>query len=163
MKCRKETDYRTVDPSAVYELKKVALRLRRKGKEVKEICETTGLADKTVRMTFAAYDAGGIDAIKPKKRGRRTGEKRTLSVEQEQEIIAMLVDHDPAQFKLNGCMWTRGSVKELIQQSYGITAKELLKLETVLRELAIALVEKIEIGERNPDTGEQQVRITWKF
>ena len=105
----------------MYELKKVALRLRRKGKEVKEICETTGLADKTVRMAFNAYDAGGIDAIKPKKRGRRAGEKRTLSVEQEQEIIAMLVDHDPAQFKLKGCMWTRDSVKELIQQRYGIT------------------------------------------
>jgi len=121
MKCKKKTDYRRVDPQAVYELKKVALRLRRKGKEVKEICETTGLADKTVRMAFNAYDAGGIDAIKPKKRGRRAGEKRTLSVEQEQEIIAMLVDHDLAQFKLKGCMWTRDSVKELIQQRYGIT------------------------------------------
>ncbi len=42
-------------------------------------------------------------------------------------------------------------------------AKELLKLETVPRELVVALVEKIEIGERNPDTGEQQVRVTWKF
>lgn len=42
-------------------------------------------------------------------------------------------------------------------------ARELLKLETVPRELVIALVDKIEIGERNPDTGEQQVRVTWKF
>ena len=42
-------------------------------------------------------------------------------------------------------------------------AKELLKLEIVPRELVAALVDKIEIGERNPDTGEQQVRITWKF
>ncbi|MCI8812520.1 MAG: recombinase family protein [Oscillibacter sp.] len=42
-------------------------------------------------------------------------------------------------------------------------AKVLLKLETVPRELVVALVDKIEIGERNPDTGEQQVRITWKF
>ena len=121
MKCKKETDYRTVDSKAVYELKKVALRLRRKGKEVKEICEITGLADKTVRMAFEAYDAGGINAIKPKKRGRKAGEKRTLSAEQEQEIITLLVDHDPAQLKLKGCMWTRGSVKELIKQKYGIT------------------------------------------
>ena len=121
MKCKKETDYRRVDSKAVYELKKVALRLRRKGKEVKEICEITGLADKTVRMTFEAYDAGGIDAIKPKKRGRKAGEKRTLNAEQEKELITLLVDHDPAQFKLKGCMWTRGSVKELIKQKYGIT------------------------------------------
>ena len=114
-------DYRTVDSKAVYELKKVALRLRRKGKEVKEICEITGLADKTVRMAFEAYDAGGVNAIKPKKRGRKAGEKRTLSAEQEQEIITLLVDHDPAQLKLKGCMWTRDSVKELIKQKYGIT------------------------------------------
>ncbi|MDE6516550.1 MAG: IS630 family transposase [Acetatifactor sp.] len=121
MKCKKETDYRTVDPQAVYELKKVALRLRRKGKKVREICEITGLADKTVRMAFAAYDGGGINAIKPKKRGRKAGEKRTLSREQEQEITTLLVDHDPAQLKLKGCMWTRDSIKELIQQKYGIS------------------------------------------
>ena len=121
MKCKKETDYRTVDPRAVYELKKVALRLRRKGKEVKEICEITGLADKTVRMAFEAYDAGGIHAIKPQKRGRKVGEKRTLNREQEQEIITLLVGHDPAQLKLKGCMWTRDSVKELIKQKYEIT------------------------------------------
>lgn len=121
MKSKKETDYRKVDPQAVYELKKVALRIRRKGKEVSEICEITGLADKTVRMTFDAYDAGGIDAIKPKKRGRKAGEKRTLNPEQEHEMISMLVDHDPAQFKLKGCLWTRDSVKELIKVKYGIT------------------------------------------
>lgn len=121
MKSKKETDYRKVDPQAVYELKKVALRIRRKGKEVSEICEITGLADKTVRMTFDAYDAGGIDAIKPKKRGRKAGEKWTLNPEQEHEMISMLVDHDPAQFKLKGCLWTRDSVKELIKVKYGIT------------------------------------------
>lgn len=121
MKSKKETDYRRVDPQAVYELKKVALRLRRKGKEVSEIRKITGLADKTVRMTFDAYDAGGIDAIKPKKRGRKAGEKRTLNPEQEHEMISMLVDHDPAQFRLKGCMWTRDSVKELIKVKYGIT------------------------------------------
>ena len=44
-----------------------------------------------------------------------------------------------------------------------MTDEELLKLEIVPRELVVALIDKIEIGERNPDTGEQQVRITWKF
>ena len=36
-------------------------------------------------------------------------------------MISMLVDHDPAQFKLKGCMWTRDSVRELIKVKYGIT------------------------------------------
>ena len=121
MKSKKEIDYRTVTPEAVYELKKVALRLRRKGKGVREICEITGLADKTVRIAFTAYDEGELKAIKPKKRGRKAGEKRTLSPEQEQEITTMLVDHDPAQLKLKGCMWVRESVQALIKQKYGIS------------------------------------------
>ena len=42
-------------------------------------------------------------------------------------------------------------------------ARELLKLETVPRELVVGLIERIDIGERNPDTREQEVKITWKF
>ena len=41
--------------------------------------------------------------------------------------------------------------------------RELLQLETVPRELVVALVEKTEIGERDPATGRQEIRITWKF
>lgn len=42
-------------------------------------------------------------------------------------------------------------------------AKELLKLETLPRELAVLLIEKIEVGEKDPTTGRQEIRITWKF
>ena len=42
-------------------------------------------------------------------------------------------------------------------------ARELLKLETVPRELVVGLVERIEIGEKNPETGRQEVKVFWKF
>ncbi|MCI9671100.1 MAG: recombinase family protein [Lawsonibacter sp.] len=42
-------------------------------------------------------------------------------------------------------------------------AKEHLKLETVPRELVVGLVERVEIGERDPTTGRQEVKIFWKF
>ena len=42
-------------------------------------------------------------------------------------------------------------------------ARELLKLETVPRELVVGLVERIEIGEKNPTTGQQEVKVFWKF
>ena len=42
-------------------------------------------------------------------------------------------------------------------------ARELLKLETVPRELVVGLIDRVEIGERNPGTGQQNVSITWKF
>ncbi len=42
-------------------------------------------------------------------------------------------------------------------------ARELLKLETIPRELVVGLVERIEIGEKNPATGQQEVKVFWKF
>ena len=42
-------------------------------------------------------------------------------------------------------------------------ARELLKLETVPRELVAGLIDRIEIGERDSDTGRQEVKISWKF
>lgn len=42
-------------------------------------------------------------------------------------------------------------------------AQLLLKLETVPRELVVLLIEKIEIGEKNPDTGQQEIKVHWKF
>ena len=90
MKCKKETDYRRSNPELVYELKKVEIKLRKKNKPVKEISEITSLSDQTVRDLYKKYDEGGIAAIKPKKRGRKAGEKRHLSPTQEQELLGQL-------------------------------------------------------------------------
>ena len=42
-------------------------------------------------------------------------------------------------------------------------ARELLKLEAVPRELVVGLVEKIEVCERDRETGRQEIRVTWRF
>ena len=42
-------------------------------------------------------------------------------------------------------------------------AEELLKLETVPRELFTALIDKIEVGRKDAKTGKQEIRIHWKF
>lgn len=120
MKSNKETDHRKSTPAAVYELKKVALRLRKNNKTVKEISEFTGLSDQTVRNLFRQYDNGGLSAIKPKTRGRKQGEKRHLTPKQEKEIFFMLIDKNPDQLKLKGCLWTRDNVRDLIRRKYGI-------------------------------------------
>lgn len=48
--------------------------------------------------------------------------------------------------------------EELLEQ-----ADRLLELETLPRELAVQLIERIEIGERDTASGEQAVHIIWKF
>ncbi len=42
-------------------------------------------------------------------------------------------------------------------------AEELLKLETVPRELFVALIDEIRVGQRDSATGEQKIEIRWKF
>lgn len=42
-------------------------------------------------------------------------------------------------------------------------AEELLKLETVPRELFVALIDEIRVGQRDRKTGEQNIEICWKF
>ena len=39
----------------------------------------------------------------------------------------------------------------------------LLRLDPVPRELFVLAVEKVEVGEKDPETGRQEVRIHWKF
>ena len=53
---------------------------------------------------------------------------------------------------------TARSKEELLQ-----SAAELLKLETVPRELFVALIDEIRIGQRDSETGEQKIEIRWKF
>ena len=82
---------------------------------VKKICEITSLADKTVHMTSAVYDEGGIDATKPKTHGKRIGKKRHLASQQEKKILDMIIDQNPDQYKLKGYLWTRDSTKKTDQ------------------------------------------------
>ena len=115
-----KTDYRKATPEALYEARKVVIRMWKSQKRVEEIVEATDLSKDTVYVTIRSYKKGGIKALRPKKRGRKTGEKRTLTPKQEREIFSLLVDKNPDQLKIKGCLWTRDSVKELIQRKYGI-------------------------------------------
>lgn len=112
------TDYRRATAQTIYEARKTVIRMWKSNKKVEEIASATDFSKDTVYVTIRTYKKGGMQALKPKKRGRRTGEKRTLTHAQEKEILSLIVDKNPEQLKLKGWMWTRNSVKELIKQKY---------------------------------------------
>ena len=67
-------------------LKKQAISLLKKKKKHSEIAETLNLSLQTVDRISSAYKKEGVKCLKEKKRGRKEGEKRILSPEQEKEI-----------------------------------------------------------------------------
>ena len=59
-------------------------------------------------------------ALKVNRGGRKPGEGRQLTMDQEKEIRGMVVDKTPDQLKMPYALWTRKAVMELIKRQTGI-------------------------------------------
>ena len=92
-----------LSPEEQYQIRKSIIRLSKKGKTNGEIAEILDVSERHVRSVKKQYAEGGLAALKPKKRGRSTGEKRILTPEQEKEIQKIIVDKDPMQFSFAEC------------------------------------------------------------
>ena len=104
----------------LHERRKQVVRLHRKSYGVMEIVELSGLSYPTVRAAIDRYEEGGLAAIKPAMRGKRAGQGRTLSEEQEQAIRKIICDKRPEQLKMEFALWNRAAVMQLIEREYGI-------------------------------------------
>ena len=103
-----------------YVLRKQLIRLRKKGVTNAAAAEIVGISETHASAVWQTYLNGGIEAVKPKKRGRRYGEKRRLTAEQEAAIQKLLVDKTPDQLKFPFALRTREAVRQTILQRYRI-------------------------------------------
>ena len=115
-----KTNAKHLNQTTQFEIRKSIIRLDKQGKSTKEIAEILNVSERHVQNTKKNYKDGGMAAIKPGKRGRKSGDKRVLTQEQEKEIQQIIVDKTPEQLKFKECLWTRKAIHELIMRKYKI-------------------------------------------
>jgi transposase len=113
-------DARKHSSETQYEIRKQVVRLRKQGFLNKDVAEGVGVSVGRASKIWQSYTKEGSKAIKLGRRGRRTGEKRTLTTEQEKQVKRALIDKTPDQLKLPFALWTRDAVKLLIKQRFRI-------------------------------------------
>ena len=110
---------RSVDFETRTYIKKQTVHLHLAGKKHDEIVEALNISYDAVSRIVRAFRKNG-SLPKEKTKGRKKGEKRTLSAGQEKEIQRIIIDKYPDQMKLGFALWTRAAVKQLIHELYGI-------------------------------------------
>jgi transposase len=111
-------DVRKLTPSARQELRRVAVRLFKRGQSISAIARDLGLRRPTVSEWVGRVPQGRSLADRPK--GRAVGSGRRLTPEQEARIRRDIVDKTPDQIKLRFALWTAQAVRALIKDYFGI-------------------------------------------
>jgi transposase len=112
------TDARTLSQDVQEAQRLQIIRLREAGRSNKETAEIVGVSKPHSSTVWQRYKKQGLESIVKGKRGRRQGEQRDLTPEQEAEIKKLMIDKAPNQLKLSYALWTRDAVKLLILQRF---------------------------------------------
>jgi transposase len=113
-----KTDARKLDGATQAHLRRLVVKALRGGMKQTAAAEQFAVSLRAVNKWAALDKAGGLRALKPKRRGRRAGEGR-LDVTQSARIRALIVGKMPDQLKLPFYLWTRAAVASLIEREYG--------------------------------------------
>jgi transposase len=109
-----------LDTATQTHLRRSVVQAVRGGMKQTQASQVFGVSLRAVNKWVALDKAGGLRALKPKRRGRRAGEGR-LDRTQSMRIRQMIIDALPDQLKLPFYLWTRAAVASLIKREYGIT------------------------------------------
>ena len=116
----KKIDARKLPTEAQQQIRNQAIRLKKSGKTYDEVSDITSVHKSTIVRWYKAYQLKGTNAIQIKKRGRRNGSCRTLTVEMERQIQKTIYEKCPDQMKFPFALWTRKAVQQLITHFYSV-------------------------------------------
>jgi len=113
-------DARKLSPAEQHERHRQVIRAYKRGLTRAQIGAHVGLSHPAVSRIVVRYEAEGMSGLSPRKRGRRHGENRALSAEQEVQIWQLIGDKRPEQLKMDFALWSRAAVMLLIERECGV-------------------------------------------
>lgn len=111
---------RTLSFEAREERRRQVVGLRRQGWTYEAIAEQTGLSRTGVFNICQRHAQEGARGLKDKRGGRKVGDCRALTAEQEAQIRRLICDKTPDQLKMAFALWNRQAVRQLILDRYGV-------------------------------------------
>lgn len=114
------TDMRSLSRDARHERRVQVIRLRKAGLGYDAIAAQTGLSKTGVFDICKRHEQGGAKALRDAIGGRKVGEFRVLTADQERQVQQLIRDKTPDQIKLPYALWSRTAVADLIADRFGI-------------------------------------------
>lgn len=111
-----ERDFRKLDTAAQAEARRIAVAMVKSGRTRQEAAAAVGVNRRFVGEWVKAEKAYGPAALAGRRRGRRPGEQKALTWEEEQKVRKLVTDKCPDQLKLPFALWTREAVAMLIER-----------------------------------------------
>ena len=102
------------------QVKEQFFRLYRKTGNVAESARALDICRRTATRWVKAYKGNGNRVRHEGRHGRRTGEGRALTREQERKLMSMLVDKTPMQYKFPFALWNSRAIRDLIRAEFGV-------------------------------------------
>ena len=101
-------------------IKRQTIQLRRQGKKNQEISDILNIGVQAVANIISDYNHKGDTIFNEQVRGRKIGEKRTLSPDQEKNIQELMNTHTPEEEGIACSMWAKPAIRQLIQPKFNI-------------------------------------------
>jgi transposase len=113
-------DARRLSPEGQEDLRRRVVAAVADGMTQAEAARVFVVAPQSVSRWMAAWRQRGSKGLAGRRRGREQGEQKALSARQQRKLRYAVCEHTPATFGLDGLVWTRKAVVELIEARHGL-------------------------------------------
>jgi transposase len=111
---------RSLPADALERIRRQAVAAVESGIPQARVAQLFGVSRKSVGNWVRVYQARGEAALRPRRRGRRAGQRLALSAAQQAWVVSTVSAGPPDGMGLPSLLWTRKAVVELIRRKFGV-------------------------------------------